>query len=104
MARETAPRSRFVRWILLGTLAFLLWTLLAVAFATQLYFAGLPWGQALEWTVPRWYAWGLLTPFVFWIDRRLHGIPSPVARFAFHVPLGIAFTLISYLAGLGLAG
>ena len=66
-----------------------------VVFATQLYFAGLPWSQALEWSIPRWYAWGLLTPFVFWIDSRLHGMPSPVARFAMHVPLGIAFTLLS---------
>jgi two-component system, LytTR family, sensor kinase len=95
VARETAPRSRFIRWITLGVLGFLLWTALAVAFATQLYFAGLPWSQALQWSIPRWYAWGLLTPFVFWIDRRLHGIPSPVARFLLHVPLGIAFTLLS---------
>jgi hypothetical protein len=66
-----------------------------VAFATQLYFAGLPWRQALTWSLPQWYAWGLLTPFVFWIDRRLLRFPSPVARFALHVPLGIAFTLLS---------
>ncbi len=56
---------------------------------------GLPWSQALQWSIPRWYAWGLLTPFVFWIDKRLHGMQSPVARFALHVPLGIAFTLLS---------
>ena len=95
VASETASRPRIVRWLKLGVLAFLLWTALAVVFATQLYFAGLPWSQALEWSIPRWYAWGLLTPFVFWIDRRLHGMPSPVARFALHVPLGIAFTLLS---------
>ena len=41
---------------------FLLWTALAVVFATQLYFAGLPWNVALAWTLPRWYSWGLLTP------------------------------------------
>ena len=27
--------------------------------------------NALAWTLPRWYAWGLVTPFVFWLDRRL---------------------------------
>ena len=95
MAIETASRPRIARWIKLGALAFLLWTALAVVFATQLYFAGLPWSQALQWSIPRWYAWGLLTPFVFWIDKRLHGMQSPVARFALHVPLGIAFTLLS---------
>ena len=39
---------------------FLLWTAIAVLFATQLYFAGLPWSRALDWTLPRWYAWGLV--------------------------------------------
>ena len=34
--------------------AFLLWTAIAVLFATQLYFAGLPWQRALAWTLPRW--------------------------------------------------
>jgi hypothetical protein len=95
VARETDLTLRIVRWIKLGVLAFLLWTALAVVFATQLYFAGLPWSQALQWSIPRWYSWGLLTPLVFWIDRRLHGIPSPLARFALHVPLGVAFTLLS---------
>ena len=95
MARETDSKPRIARWITLSVLAFLLWTLLGVFFATQLYFAGLPWSQALEWSIPRWYAWGLLTPFVFWVDRRLHGMPSPVARFMLHVPLGIGFTLLS---------
>lgn len=95
MARDTGSRPRTARWITVGVLAFLLWTLLGVLFATQLYFAGLHWSQALEWSIPRWYAWGILTPFVFWIDRRLHRVPSPVARFALHVPLGIVFTLLS---------
>jgi signal transduction histidine kinase len=95
VAGETASGARLVRGLTLGVLGILLWTTLAVVFATQLYLAGLPWGQALQWTLPRWYAWGVLTPLVFWIDRRLHGMPSPVARFALHVPLGIVFTLLS---------
>jgi hypothetical protein len=95
VARETDSRTRVIRWIKVGVLAFLLWTLLGVLFATQLYFAGLPWSVALEWSIPRWYAWGLLTPIVFWIDRRLHRMRSPVARIALHVPLGVAFTLLS---------
>jgi two-component system LytT family sensor kinase len=88
------PRS-IGRALVTTLLAFLLWTALAIAFATQLYFAGLSWGQALQWSVPRWYSWGLLAPVIFWVDRRLHGMPSPAVRFALHVPLGVAFTLIS---------
>ncbi len=95
MASDAASGARFVRGIKLGLLAVLLWTALGVLFATQLYFAGLPWRQALEWSIPRWYAWGLLTPVIFWCDRRLHGRWSPVWRVALHVPLGVAFTLLS---------
>ncbi len=89
------PARTVGRSLLIALLAFLLWTALAIAFATQLYFAGLSWSQALQWSVPRWYSWGLLAPAIFWMDRRLHGLPSPVARFALHVPIGIAFTLLS---------
>jgi sensor histidine kinase YesM len=75
--------------------AALLWTALAVIFASQLYFAGLPWGQALAWSIPRWYSWGLITPAVFWLDRRVgRGLAMP-ARVALHVPLGIWWTSVS---------
>ena len=49
----------------MGFGVFLLWTATAVFFATQLYFAGLTWQNALAWTLPRWYAWGLVAPCVF---------------------------------------
>ena len=68
------------RWLRNFLWAALLWTALAVVFATQLYFAGLPWSQALAWSIPRWYSWGIVTPAVFWLDKRLgRGRPCPSA-------------------------
>lgn len=83
------------RWLKTVLWAALLWTALAVVFATQLYFAGLPWSQALAWSIPRWYSWGLLTPAVFWVDKRIGRRWALPGRVALHVPLGILFTTLS---------
>ena len=74
---------------------FLLWTAIALAFATQLYFAGLPWTVALSWTLPRWYAWGLVTPGVFWMDRRLAATSSIGQRIGWHLPAGVMWTTVT---------
>jgi two-component system LytT family sensor kinase len=76
---------------------FALWTAIAFVFATQLYFAGLPWKVALAWTLPRWYSWGLLTPAVFWLDRRLAEATTLPLRVALHVPLGVAWASVAIL-------
>jgi signal transduction histidine kinase len=73
----------------------LFWTGLGVFFASQLVLAGLPWRVALSFSMPRWYSWGLLTPGVFWLDRRIGAARSLGARVALHVPLGIAWTSLS---------
>jgi two-component system, LytTR family, sensor kinase len=87
-----APRfSRALR--ALGV--FVLWTALAGVFATQLYFAGLPWAVALAWTLPRWYSWGLVTPFIFRLDRRLAAAASLPVRVALHVPLALVWTAVT---------
>jgi two-component system, LytTR family, sensor kinase len=77
--------------------AFLLWTAIAGVFATQLYFAGLSWRQALVWTLPRWYSWGLVTPGVFWLDRRLAARASLRMRLGLHVPLAVVWTSVTVL-------
>jgi signal transduction histidine kinase len=77
--------------------AYLLWTALAVFFATQLYFAGLSWQQALSWTLPRWYSWGLVTPAIFRLDRWLATRTRLPVRVALHVPLGLAWTTLAIL-------
>jgi len=77
--------------------AFLLWTAIAIVFASQLYFAGLSWSQALSWTLPRWYAWGVVTPGIWWVDRWLSGVVTLPVRVWLHVPLGIAWTFVTVL-------
>jgi signal transduction histidine kinase len=81
----------------MGVLAALFWTALGVFFSSQLYLAGLPWGTALLFTMPRWYSWGLLTPAVFWTDRRLGRGRSLARRVLLHVPLGVAWTTFAIL-------
>jgi two-component system, LytTR family, sensor kinase len=75
--------------------AFVLWTALAGVFATQLYFAGLPWSVALAWTLPRWYSWGLVTPLIFRLDRRLAAAATLPVRLALHVPLALVWTAVT---------
>jgi signal transduction histidine kinase len=87
-----SPRPRWARVFRIALWSFLFWTALGVFFAAQLHFAGLPWPVALEWSLPRWYTWGLLTPAVFWLDRRLVDRLALAGRIALHVPLGIAWT------------
>ena len=53
---------------------------------------GIPWWVPLVVAMPRWYSWGLVTPAVFWVDRRLGAGRTLAARVAWHVPLGIAWT------------
>ena len=88
---------RIARALRLTVLAVLFWTALGVFFASQLVLAGVPWSTALSFSMPRWYAWGLLTPGVFWIDRRLGANRSLAARVAWHLPLGVAWTLLSII-------
>jgi sensor histidine kinase YesM len=85
------------RWLKSFLWAALLWTAIAIVFATQLYFAGLPWSQAVAWSLPRWYSWGVLTPAIFWVDRRIGRARSLPARVALHVPLGVFWTVLSLL-------
>ncbi len=73
----------------------LLWTGLGVFFSSQLWLAGLPWGTALAFSMPRWYSWGLLTPAIVWVDKRLLGRQALTWRVGWHVPLGICFTLLA---------
>jgi two-component system, LytTR family, sensor kinase len=92
-----APRPALARKLKVCVGVFLLWTVLAFFFATQLYFAGLSWNQALSWTLPRWYSWGLVAPAVFWVDRWLAANTTLTVRLGLHVPLGVVWTTLTIL-------
>lgn len=72
----------------------MLWTALGVFFASQLYLAGSPWKTALAYSLPRWYAWGVLAPGVIRVDRILGKSRSLAERVAWHVPIGIGWTCL----------
>ena len=95
--RRPDGRSRWSRVLRVALWSFLFWTAIGVFFATQLRFAGLTWSVALEWSLPRWYTWGLLTPAVFRLDRRLVESFRLAARIALHIPLGVAWTTLAIL-------
>lgn len=47
------------------------WTVLGCVFALPSLAAGDGWHQALLEPVSEWWSWGLLTPLIFWADRRM---------------------------------
>jgi two-component system, LytTR family, sensor kinase len=90
--------QRIARALRLTVWAFLFWTGLAIFFASQIRFMSrgrVPWSVAFGFSAPRWYVWGLLTPFTFWIDRRLGAGRTLQSRVALHIPIGVAMTLLS---------
>ena len=91
----SVPRRTLRHFFEIACGAFLFWTGLGVFFASQLRFAGWPWGVSLAYSMPRWYSWGLLTPGIVWIDRWLGRGRSLGLRVAWHVPIGIGWTCLS---------
>jgi signal transduction histidine kinase len=92
-----AAGSRIPRWLLV--LGF--WTLIALAYSTRTEIRSGPynwvpltWAESLKSAVAQWYAWGLLSVGIYWVNRVL-----PVKRDAllqrllFHLPLSLAFTV-----------
>jgi signal transduction histidine kinase len=75
---------------------FLFWTAVALFFSTQGYLGRGGGWEALETSlrrsVPQWYLWGLLSPFIFradrWAKSRSHDLRGRVLR---HVPLAVGF-------------
>jgi two-component system, LytTR family, sensor kinase len=90
--------GRIPRAVKLALWSVLLWTALALLFASQIYVVRdgqVSWTQALAWVVPRWYVWGLLTPGIVWLDRRIGAGRTFAERIAWHVPLGLGWIFLS---------
>lgn len=99
-------RNRWARW----TLAILFWSALGVLFALP-GISSPHWSRALLWSLVYWWAWGLVTLLIFWIDTRLPFQEKQLGmRILAHLPLSILLTLLySYLlnamsAAAGLTG
>ena len=95
MSNSSSRNTPTIRALKFTLWSLVLWTGLGLFFATQLLLAGLPFGTALAFSLPRWYSWGLLTPAIFWADKRLGGTRTLARRVALHVPLGVGFTCLS---------
>jgi len=76
----------------------LLWTALGILFASQIVVlrdGQVSWTQALMWVMPRWYVWGVLTPGIMWLDRRIGVRRTFAERIAWQVPIGLGWIFVS---------
>jgi hypothetical protein len=79
-----------------ATLGFLFWTAVGLFFSTQGYLSrGGGWESleaALRRSLPQWYLWGPLSPFLLWADgwakSRSRDLRGRIFR---HVPLAVLF-------------
>jgi signal transduction histidine kinase len=93
--------QHFLRWSLL----FICWTFLGLFSASQVYIrynynSSTPstWRQALSVAMPDWYAWGILSPLLFWFARRFPLERDKLARrFAIHFAAGIFFSFLKIM-------
>jgi two-component system LytT family sensor kinase len=83
------------------------WTVLGCVFALPNLSTGAGWREALLEPLSEWWAWGLITPLIFWADRRMpfsvkqlarriaaHLLPSLLATSVYlyvHSAIGAAF-------------
>src|ERR1044072_3597727 len=50
-------------------------------------------------SLPRWYIWGALTPFIIWTDRRFAASSHPLTRrILLHLPASFGWTCVFVLA------
>jgi len=77
----TVDRPRLLpRWsVFVG-----LWLLFSTVWASQLYFAGYvkSWGKAFGQEAVYWLSWGIVSPLVFWLCRRLQSEKCAWGRYA----------------------
>jgi len=58
--------NRWGRWLL----SFVLWSIVGLVFALP-NFSASNWARPLRGSMAQWWAWGLVTPLIFWVDERL---------------------------------
>ena len=81
------------RWTL-GVAAILLWSTLGVLFALPGVTSG-KWGRYLLISLVQWWSWGLVTPFIFWVDARLPFKENQLRkRVLAHLPVSVLATIL----------
>lgn len=87
LAQQLAPTLRKL------ALAVLLWTVIGLVFALPSLAAGGAWQRSLLGSFAQWWSWGLLTPVILAVDRRLPFNSSQLARRVIaHLVLSTVFT------------
>jgi two-component system, LytTR family, sensor kinase len=83
-------KSRWAHWIA----GILLWSALGVLFS--LHGISSPgWNRQLLGSLTFWWAWGLVTPLIFWTDARLPFQEKQLGmRILAHLPVSVALTLL----------
>jgi len=85
-------KNRWARWLA----AILLWSALGVLFALPSLSAG-NWRRMLLGSLAQWWAWGLVTPLILWIDARLPFKENQFARrILAHLPASVVLTLVYF--------
>ena len=101
-AAAVTGKRRLPRWLLVVGF----WTLIVLAYSTRTelrtgpyIWAPMTWLESLRAAAAQWYSWGLLSPFIFWVNRKLpFARDALIPRLLAHIPLSLAFTVVySYL-------
>jgi hypothetical protein len=92
-------KHRSLRWIA----AILLWSTLGLLFALPSLSSG-NWRSMLVASLAQWWSWGLVTPLIYWIDRRLPFKEDQLGRrILAHLPVSVVLTIVYYYVLLGMA-
>ena len=87
-------KSRIGRILLMA----IAWTAVGLFLATPAILSGGGWGDLVGKLVNSWF-WGLLTPLIFVVDRRLPFSDKQLGlRLAAHLPLGLLFSMLHIYA------
>src|SRR5271166_2582695 len=79
-------------WMGRSVLAFLFWSLLGLIFTLSMYSMS-GWRGSLLLALAQWWTWGLMTPLIVAIDRRLPFTPRQLARrVSAHLPISLIVT------------
>lgn len=85
-------KGRWLHWIA----AILLWSTLGALFALPGFLSS-NWNPSLLGSLAQWWSWGLVTPLIFCIDRRLPFKENQLGRRIFaHLPVSVALTIVYF--------